>query len=180
MATAASFDAWDDPGMAFSDVQVKEIDIQEAAEARLMRLIDIYNVIHCIRKLSEAGNIGSSVWAEGALKSLKAQLGYLCVAAQIDHFDAGDIGLEDKEYIAEAQKIEYLEEWVRELRTETDVWLRFHVTLGRRAISTKAWKRADRSRANKVCNAVFNQMVLMDKWLDVLASLNVRRPDTVE
>lgn len=161
--------------MAFSEDEVKGHSVSSAAEERLAWLVENYNVIYCYWRLSEYGNVGSRVWSKGAFKNLKRHVAYLCIAGSLPSVDYNELGLYEPEFIARAQKIEYVENYVRELKVDTKGWLVRNVTLGRRA--SGSWKKAERSASNKVCNAVLNQLDLIDKWLVELSSLSVNRSE---
>lgn len=175
MATAKNLDEFEDYGLAFSEDEVKEYSVEKVAEERLSWLIENYNVIYCYWRISEYGNVGSRMWSKEAFKKLKPHLAYLCIAGSLPVLDYNDLGLYESEFIARAQKIEFVEDYVRELKVDTKSWLVRNVTLGRRA--SGRWNKSDRSVSNKVCNAVLNQLTLIDKWLVELSSLSVNRPE---
>jgi hypothetical protein len=177
MATAKFLEYYEDPGMAFTDEEVEGFSIDRVAEARLLWLIEIQNILYCYWRLCDMGNLGARVWAEKAHKDLETLAGYHCVAAGLDAPDSSDFYRFDKDFIVAAQMIEYVEDWVREIMAQTVGLLRREVTLADRAMKVNKWKKGDRSRANKYFNAVVNQRKLMDKWVDDLKKYGLRRPE---
>jgi hypothetical protein len=175
VATARLYDDWEDPGMVFSDVEVKNYNTMREAEDRLLWLIDLQNTLHNYWRICENGNAGARVWSQRARDYLPAMCGYMCVATDLPACDPADFNLEDKEYALRAQQIGDIEEFVNGLRVDSEAFIRRHVTLGRKAVVAQRWPKGAVKRSNKFLHAVKNQMDMFENWSMSLAKYSLNR-----
>lgn len=180
MATAKVLDVWVDHGMAFSEEEVMGFSITRAAENRLLRLIEIQNIVYNYWLLCEFGNIGARAWSSKAYGRVQTLAGYLCVAANLDSADPSDFSRDDKEFVVAAQEIEFIEEWVAGLIDEIEGLLRREVTLARAARVQQNLGKPEVRLGNKYFNAVLNQRAMFEDWKERLASFSLRRRSDME
>lgn len=171
MARAKAYDAWEDPGMVFSEDDVKNYSPLDTAERRMDELIELHNVLNALSLLG----YGPSEWAGSYSKRVKLAVTGLCVSvkmAQPDPSDFDERGL--PEYMAVAQKMRNWYKWADGLANDCDLYMAKIVTLGRRAAGAQGWKKQEHSVANKFANRINEQRYVFQQYAMELRSYNLK------
>lgn len=171
MATAEAYDDFDDPGLAFTDEQVKEYRPQIVASVRVNWLLEHIPLVLRRSQLGEK----AQWWTKVGHKMVDVVTWY-CVVAELPGIDREELMKEpeaEKALTLAARKLgepdEFLAEWASLIRTE----MVQHVTLGRRCSSARAissWGKRERSISNKVANALKKELDATGRLGSVLAS----------
>lgn len=173
MATSATYDEWDDPGLSFTEEQVAGYTPQAVAAVRVNWLMD--HVPLALRR-SQLGE-KSEWWRKAADKMVDAITWY-CVVAELPGIDREAIyelpdGDELKKLTVESRKWgesdDILAEWRSMVRSE----MVQHVTLSRRCAGSRkisGWSKRERSISNKVANALFKEATTISRLEAMLNS----------
>ena len=160
MATAAVYDEWDDPGLAFSEEQVAAYTPQVVAAVRVNWLLE--NAPLALRR-SQLGE--KSEWWRKVADKMVDLITWYCVVAELPGVDREAIyELPDGKALTaltvEARRIgdpeNFLAEWRSEVRSE----MIQHVTLGRRCSGSRTisgWGKRHRSISNRVANSLYRE-----------------------
>lgn len=179
MATAGSYDEWDDPGMAFTPEELTTWDMEafalERVEAIRMRLglplrrrmeLHLELPAFCGSYKKQVDGIVSWYYVALALPR-SAEPDEATVAALLDPKSE-----EGKRLTKAAQTLSFdvsLNSW----EADAEGALRRVVTIGRRcagATSVSGWKKADKSRSNKLANCVHRELTAIEKLRKSLES----------
>jgi len=161
MATASSYDEWEDVGMAFSEETVAEWSPKEWAEGRVTYLVQQARIM---QRRSTIQGLGKQVWCEDAAKRLLDVAAWYCRAMEIPGINREE-ALElpspktaDGRKLTSAAQAAEPENWLGALAAGGEAAMGFVVTLGRRASSRPDWKRADGKLSNKLANCVMKEI----------------------
>ena len=165
MARAQAFNDWEDIGLGFGEDEVVNFNLVDVVERRLDRLIEIQNILAALAHIPD-GLVETPRMMAKQCRDLATGLVRFS-ALGIEAPPDSDFNSLDREFIMEAQRIEDLYEWTIGIRTETEAWLRHHVTLMRRLPNQS---KTQISSGNKVVNCVVNQFRTMTKWIDTIVS----------
>lgn len=170
MATAEAYDQWDDPGLAFSEEQIKACNPKASAAERVNALIEIVPVV--LRR-SELGT--KAKWWEKVADKMVDVITWYCVVAELPGIDREGIRIHanDKAITLRAHKLGTEEEFMRIWHSTVSGVLVTHVTLGRRCASARAlsgWTKKERSLSNRVANAIFKELTVIHRMDEALAS----------
>lgn len=160
MATAFAYDAWEDPGLAFTEREVEDYDPQKLAEARRDHLLSMWAVVH---RHSELKIEAVQWWKDAARKVLDVASWY-CVACEVPAFDRAELASSlpspsssaGKKLTAQALDLTP-EAWLGDWSASSEACMRYAVTLGRRAIGKKRGKNLKRL-SNKLANSIMKEM----------------------
>lgn len=173
MATAATYDEWDDPGLSFTEEQVAGYAPAAVAAVRVNWLLD--HIPLALRR-SQLGE-KTEWWRKVADKMVDAVTWY-CIVAELPGIDREaiyELPVDDglKKLTVAARKLgepsEVIAEWRALVRSE----MVQHVTLGRRCAGSKKisnWGKREKSTSNKVANAIFKEMTTIGRLDSMLVS----------
>lgn len=160
MASAAAYDSWDDPGLAFSEDEVAGWDMQKWAEERIA-LLHVH-FLTALRKSELPGVEKPDWWRKAADKVLDLMTWY-CVALEIPGFDREAIRkLPDpsssagKELTKKALDCDP-KDWLGMWADGAESAMRYVVTIGRRKAG-KGCTKVEKKRSNKLANCVFKEI----------------------
>lgn len=161
MATATSYDEWEDVGLAFTAEEVASYDPQKWAEDRVTYLVEKARVI---QRRSTIPGLGKQVWCEEAAKRLLDVAAWYCRALEIpgivreEALDLPSAKTADGRKLTSLAQAAEPENWLGALAAEGEVAMRYVVTVGRRASSRPDWKRAQGKQSNKLANCVMKEI----------------------
>lgn len=173
MATAITYDEWDDPGLAFTEDQVAGYAPSAVAAVRVNWLAE--HIPLALRR-SQLGE--KSEWWRKVADKMVDSITWYCVVAELPGIDREKIfqlpdGEELKKLTVQARKwgepSDVLSEWRMLVRSE----MVQHVTLGRRCAGSKkisGWGKREKSISNKVANALFKEAMVTSRLETMLVS----------
>lgn len=160
MATATAYDSWDDPGLAFSEDDVAQWDMQAWAEERVARLCAHF---HVALRRSELPGIEKPVWWRKAADKVLDLMTWYCVSMEVSGLDreAARV-LPDPSSVAgkalTKQALELTpEDWLGVWASGAEGAMRHVVTIGRRK-GGKGCTKLEKKRSNKLANCVFKEI----------------------
>jgi len=178
MATATSYDKWDDPGMAFTEEEIKGYSPQVFASGRIDELVHLYQMVNLVQ--SGAVRINKPVFWNKAGRKLLDKASWYAQALEVPGIDREAVevlpepdSVEGKELMVAARELARMEpdEWLESYWQECSSMMFRVVTLGRRCSTNPAlsgWGKRDRSYSNKLANAVNNELLLVGKLKEIL------------
>lgn len=174
MARSSAYDQWEDAGLAFTDTEVADFNVQALAERHLLWLC---GVVRIVARREQLPNMPKPKFNQTMLKMLKARATWLCVAAGIETVDLVAVctlpdpkSKEGKELTQEALNAEP-EEFLNTIKARLVALMTNFVTLSRRAAGPQKWKKQEHSRSNKVANAIAGDIRTVEQLLETLTTL---------
>lgn len=178
MATAASYDTWEDPGVAFGEDEIRGYVVSAVAEGRVRWLLHTAVVIEKLLALPDAPK--RQWWTKAQGKMVDCTTWY-CIVAGLEGIDRSSVrtlpdpsSAEGKSLASEALKMEsgeFMAQWIAEARAA----LISHVTIGRRCASARkmsGWTKKETSMSNKVANALVKELDVALVLSTLLSSLS--------
>lgn len=168
MARAAMYDQFEDVGMAFTEEELKAFKPEEVAEERCRVLVG--HARAALRR-SEIPDMPKPKWLEEVASRLIDSVTWTLKAMTLEGIDRDKVlslpaagSKEGKALTVEAQR--WSVEELEGLRSEGEALLRWCVTIGRRCESMGSWRKADRSRSNKLANCLVQDLNRIDRLMD--------------
>lgn len=171
MASASTFDEYEDVGLAFTESTLQEWDPKAWAESR---------VVYLMRRATVAQMMADSYMVVGPqatmakAHSLVVDIAtWTCRAMELTgvNRDPQWSGKQTKSMKADALRLSPVE-WTEEFRADAEVAMRSVVTLGRRAAGVCRWTKAQRSASNKLANCVGKELWAAGKVEVMLNSIS--------
>ena len=173
MATAVAYDAWEDPGLAFSEEEVAAFNPQELGAARRDHLLSLWAV--AVRRADLVGAEKPQWWKDAAKKLLDTASWY-CVAMEVPAFDRELLkdelpapstaeGKRLAKQALDASPDDFLGAWL----DNAEACMRHAVTLGRRHAGKHKNKNSKRL-ANKLANCLTREMAANTRLRTLLDS----------
>jgi hypothetical protein len=181
MATSATYDEWDDPGLSFTEEQVAAYTPQAVAAVRVNWLLD--HIPLALRR-SQLGE-KAEWWRKVADKMVDVVTWY-CVVAELPGIDREEIfdlpGAEEdiKKLTVAARKWGSPEDILAEWRILVRSEMVQHVTLSRRCAGSRkisGWNKRERSISNRVANALFKEATTTNRLESMLNSRTKSKKD---
>lgn len=177
MATAEIYNVWEDVGMAFSVEECDSYDPKEWAEHRIAQLLGACQLVY---RRTQLPNLSKPVWWEEVDKRLWKCVTWYCMAMERPGISREDdivavveaLGAKSSEGKALTKRALDLveEDWLGAWRADAESSMRYVVTIGRRCVGRKDWRKAQRSLNNRLANAVSKEIALIDKLEASLSS----------
>jgi hypothetical protein len=168
VATAKAYDQWEDPGLAFSDVECAEYDPQAWADQHVEGLASEYRVL--LRK-EHINGMDNPAWLKEARTRLASLIRWFCVAMEIDALPDEAYALPKantslgRRLTITAQELDEAA-WAAGGQARVRADLARMVTLGRRVKLSKA----ERSYGNKLANCLTRELAFYEKMEQGLRS----------
>lgn len=180
MATATSYDQWEDPGLAFGEDEIAGHVVSAIAEARVQWLLHMAVVIEKLLAMPDAPK--RQWWMKVQAKMVDTVTWY-CRSAELQGIDRGAVkelplpsSPAAKALATEALAVcgdeqAFIEGWTAMLKGV----MVHHVTIGRRCVSAKQiskWTKKESSLSNKIANAIVKEMDVAMQAAHLLSTLS--------
>lgn len=172
MATANSYDRWEDPGMAFTEEDLASYSLASVAEGRVEACLERWRLAMC------RADVGETVkWWTHAGKLLIRNASWYCVVAGLPGLVTEGVSAtlptpQSKEGKALKQKALETEpgDWLAAWQSEAEAAVAHAVTLGRRCVPS--WSKGEKKMSNRLCNALLNEVRSCEKLRGELLSMS--------
>ena len=174
MATATSYDEWDDAGLAFTEALCQEYRPQKWAEEHVAQLAAS---IRILKRKVDLPDIEKPEWWKKALSVMERNASWYCVAMEIPALEAEDAaapGPQTKAGKAITMAAQALEprDFLTDLQASAEANMRYVVSIGRRCMGNRTvsgWVKMDGKFSNKLANCVMKEITScahLEKQLD--------------
>lgn len=175
MATAARYDSWDDAGMAFSSDELEAHDPKVWASERVAKLCAMRQVLE---RYLELPGIEKPVWWKEVSKGLRYKITWYVKAMLLVPPTPEEIGdVLPSRQSAAGKKLSLAtvnlepRSWLGAWGADAEHSMRYVVTIGRRAGAQ--WEKAMKKQSNVLANCVEQELQLLRKLDETLASRTV-------